>query len=968
LKLEEVAEMAENTLRQLADHGQSVWYDNLSRDLISSNGLRELIDLGVVGVTANPTIFEQAVSGSDAYDLEIASLSREGLSDEEIYDRLIVEDVRAACDILGEVHRRSGGRDGYVSLEVAPRLAHDTAATVAAAQRYRQLVGRENLMIKIPATPEGVPAIEEAIAQGLNVNVTLIFAVDRYREVMEAYCRGLERRLEVGSDLSGIRSVASFFVSRVDTEVDRRLDRLAEGADGDRARQLAAAHGTAAITNAALAYLAFEEVMRGPRFASLQEAGAHLQRPLWASTSTKNAAYRDVLYCEELIAPDTVNTMPPASVRAFLDHGRVRDSLREHLPQAEANRAHLARLGIDLADVTRLLEEQGVASFAASMDKLLSEVGGKRASLGGGRVVASPRTRFIATATTATLELGSTTAPVEEAATRLAATQASSRLVARDISLWPGDEAQREEMRHRLGWLDEPRRQQEAIARLKGHRSWVRDRGFRQALLVGMGGSSLCPDVLSKTFGAAPGFPELLVLDSTDPDQVSEVASRLELERTLVIVSSKSGGTTETLSHLAYFHDLLEKAVGQSAGEHLVAVTDPGTQLEARARELGFHQVFSANPEIGGRYSALSDFGLVPAATIGVDLDQLLAAALAMAEACSAPQGSPGEQLAAVLAGSAASGRDKVTIVADPDLDALPVWIEQLLAESTGKEGRGLVPVVDEPIMEVAAYGADRLFIHLESGSANPDPKITAWLQELVRADQPVVHLPTPHLLDLGAEFYRWEVATALAGSLLQIDPFDQPNVQESKDNTARLLAEYQAHGRLPEPDYDLESGPLQLTGCPGSADLDSALRQWLAGVGRGWYIAVMAYLPMRPGHPEDEEEIARLRRALTQATGCATTFGFGPRFLHSTGQLHKGGPATAAFLQITGSHRTAPAIPGGAYDFAILQAAQALGDYLSLTGRGRRVLRVNLQDVGAGLLELTLGLERLLAPVGGSR
>ena len=958
--------MAENTLRQLADHGQSVWYDNLSRDLISSNGLRELIDLGVAGVTANPTIFEQAVSGSDAYDVEIAGLSREGLSDEEIYDRLIVEDVRAACDILAGVHRRSGGRDGYVSLEVAPRLAHDTAATVAAAQRYRQLVGRENLMIKIPATPEGVPAVEEAIAQGLNVNVTLIFAVERYREVMEAYCRGLERRLAAGLDVSGTRSVASFFVSRVDTEVDRRLDRLAEGADADRARQLVAAHGTAAIINAALAYLAFEEVMRGPRFAALRGAGAHLQRPLWASTSTKNPAYRDVLYCEELIAPDTVNTMPPSSIRAFLDHGRVRDGLREHLPQAEANRAHLAELGIDLDDVTKLLEEQGVASFAASMDKLLAEVGGKRASLGAGRVVASPRTRFIATATTARLELGSTTAPVEEAAARLAASRATARLVAKDISLWPGDEAQREEMQHRLGWLDEPRRQQEAISRLKEHRSWVRDRGFRQALLVGMGGSSLCPDVLAKTFGAAPGFPELLVLDSTDPDQVSQLASGLDLERTLVIVSSKSGGTTETLSHLAYFHDLLVKAVGEKAGEHFVAVTDPGTPLEAKARGLGFHQVFSANPEIGGRYSALSDFGLLPAATIGVDLDQLLAAALAMAEACSLAEGSPGEELAAVLAGAAASGRDKVTIAADPDLQALPVWIEQLLAESTGKEGRGLVPVVDEPMMEVAAYGADRLFIHLESGSANPDPKITAWLRELVGVDQPVVHLPAPHLLDLGAEFYRWEVATALAGSLLQIDPFDQPNVQESKDNTARLLAEYRSRGRLPEPNYDLASGELQLTGCPGAADLDSALRQWLAGVGRGWYVAVMAYLPMRPGHPEDPEEIARLRRALTLATGCATTFGFGPRFLHSTGQLHKGGPVTAAFLQITGSHHTAPAIPGGDYDFATLQSAQALGDYLSLTGRGRRVLRANLKDVGAGLLELTLGLERLLAPVGG--
>ena len=960
--------MAENTLRQLAEHGQSVWYDNLSRDLIRSNGLKELIDLGVVGVTANPTIFEQAVSGSDAYDPEIADLARDGLSDEEIYDRLIVDDVQAACDLLAPVHRDSGGRDGYVSLEVAPRLAHDTVATVAAAQRYRQLVGRENLMIKIPATPEGVPAVEEDIAQGLNVNVTLIFAVARYREVMEAYCRGLERRLETGLEVSATRSVASFFVSRVDTEVDRRLDRLAEGADPERAAELAAAHGTAAITNAALAYRAFEEVMMGPRFARLRAAGAHLQRPLWASTSTKNPAYRDVLYCEELIAPDTVNTMPPASVSAFLDHGRVRDSLREHLARVGASYGRLTQLGIDLDDVTRLLEEQGVASFAASMNKLLAEVGGKRASLGAGRVVASPRTRFIATATSARLELGSAARAVEEAAARLAAARATARLMGADVSLWPGDSTQREEMGRRMGWLDEPRRQQAESARLKVHRSWVRDRGFRQALLVGMGGSSLCPEVLSQTFGAAPGFPQLIVLDSTDPDQVTEVTNQLELDRTLLIVSSKSGGTTETLSHLDYFHGLLQGAVGEQAGEHCVAITDPGTPLEARARELGFHAVFSANPEIGGRYSALSDFGLVPAATIGVDIDQLLAAALAMAEACAAPGASPGEQLAAVLGGAAAIGRDKVTIVADPDLAALPIWIEQLLAESTGKEGRGLVPVVGEPLMEASTYGADRLFVHLESEAANPDPRISSWLAELAKGDQPIVHLPTPHLLDLGAEFYRWEVATALAGSLLQIDPFDQPNVQESKDNTVRLLEEYQTSGHLAEPHFDLEVGSLQLTGCAGAGDLDGALRQWLAGVGRGWYIAVMAYLPMRPGHPEDAAEIERLRAALSRATRCATTFGFGPRFLHSTGQLHKGGPATAAFLQITGAHRAAPRIPGRAYDFATLQAAQALGDYQALAGRGRRVLRVHLLDVGAGIRELAAGLDRLLQPVGGPR
>lgn len=962
--------MAENTLKELAEHGQSVWYDNLSRELLRKGGLARLIEQGVVGVTANPTIFEHAVSGSDAYDSEIEALARAGRTDEEIYDQLIVEDVQAACDLLRPVYDRSQRRDGYVSLEVAPRLARDTERTVAAAQRYWQMVGRPNLMIKIPATREGVPAVEEAIARGLNINVTLIFAVARYHEVMDAYCRGLERRLEAGLPVDGIHSVASFFVSRVDTEADGRLDRLMTDADPERMARLKAARGTAAIANAAAAYNAFLEVVQGPRFAGLAARGATRQRPLWASTSTKNPEYRDVLYCEELIARDTVDTMPPVSVDAFLDHGRVRDSLAEHLPHAQERLDALDRLGVDMADVTRVLEEKGVASFAESMDKLLGEVRSKREKLAGGGVVPSPRTRFIASVTGAVPRLGELSSPVQEARKSLRDQRTVERLLQHDPGLWPGDAQQRDEITRRLGWLGEPARQQGALDRLREHRSWVSDQGFEAAVLVGMGGSSLCPEVLRQTLGAGPGFPELTVLDSTDPDQVAAVAGQIDLARTLLLVASKSGGTTETLCHLEYFYDLLRGALGERVGDHFVAITDPGTGLERRAKELGFHQVFSANPEIGGRYSALSDFGLVPAATLGVDLDQLLAGAVAMAQACSEDTGAddenPGAQLAAVLAGCAAEGRNKVTIFADRGLAGLPIWVEQLLAESTGKLGKGLVPVVDEPLLPARDYGPDRLFVHLHLEGSPGSEELVAATDALADAGHPMVRIPTAHLLDLGAEFYRWEVATALAGSLLGIDAFDQPNVQESKDNTQKLLTEYGSTNSLPEPTPDLTTADgLHLTGCPGAPDLDGALQQWLSGVGPGWYLAVMAYLPMRRDHPEDLEEIARLRRALTAASGCATTFGFGPRFLHSTGQLHKGGPSTAAFLQITGGHRQDVRIPGRPFSFGVLQRAQALGDYQALTSRGRKVLRVHLDAVGPGLEALIAATERLLAPVG---
>ncbi|HEY6537411.1 MAG TPA: transaldolase, partial [Candidatus Dormibacteraeota bacterium] len=614
-------------------------------------------------------------------------------------------------------------------------------------------------------------------------------------------------------------------------------------------------------------------------------------------------------------------------------------------------------------------EVKGVESFASSMEKLLQEIGAKRVSFAGQGLVASPRTQVSSTVVRAEIEAGTAGHAVAEAEAELQRSRATGRLWGRDTTLWPGDEAARQEMAVRLGWLDEPQRQRSAVAALHSHSAWVRDQGFSHAVLVGMGGSSLCPDVLRQTFGVRPGFPDLIVLDSTDPDQVQAVVERIDVAHTLLLVASKTGTTMETLAHCSFFYSLLQGAMAEEVGDHCIAVTDPGSELEKVAHKLRFHQVFSANPEIGGRYSALSDFGLVPAATMGIDVDQLLVGAVSMAEACFpegtvAPDRSPGAQLAAVLAGCAAVGRDKVTISADPELAELPTWIEQLLAESTGKGGHGLIPVVGEPRVEPREYGGDRLFVQLDLEGDRRDPETEAWIASLKAAGHPVVRIPTAHLLDLGAEFYRWEVATALAGSLIGIDPFDQPNVQESKDNTARLLQGWEQDRRLPEPAIDLIDGAVRVAGAPGAQSLEQALLGWIEGLGPPWYLGVMAYLPLRMDHPEDAERISRVRAGLIRATGCATTFGFGPRFLHSTGQLHKGGPETAAFLQITGVHRSDLAIPERAYTFGTLQQAQALGDYQALTQRGRRVLRVRCEDVDRGLEQLTQVVERLLLPV----
>ncbi len=969
--------MSETPIQQLAAFGQSVWYDNLSRRLLQDGELSRLIGLGVVGVTANPTIYQHALAeGQGVYDAEVGRLARLGRSAGEIYDQLIVEDVRSACDELRSVYDATGGRDGYVSLEVAPALAHDTDGTVGAAARYWGAVARPNLMIKIPATPEGVPAISATLARGINVNVTLIFAARRYQAVMEAFCAGLEARLDAGQPVEGIHSVASFFVSRVDTEVDRRLTALAEAPGADRAG-LEALMGRAAIANAKLAYQEFERVFRGGRFARLRAAGVAVQRPLWASTSTKNPRYRDVVYCEELIGPDTVNTMPPISIEHFMDHGRPRASLQEDPAGAGRTVAELARAGVDLDEVTALLETQGVASFAASMEQLLQEIEAQRQAAVAGPLTPAPRARVgaVPTPTRARLQ-GRVATAVGDAAARLGELDAEARLRRRDPSLWTADRDRQAAIAERLGWLGEPAARREGIEELRRFATFVRDQGFSAAVLVGMGGSSLCPDVLRRTFGVQPGYPDLTVLDSTDPDQVARVLAAVDPAHTLLIVSSKSGTTTETLSHCRCFMARWRSVLGADAGGHAVAVTDPGTPLEALARELGFATVFRATPTIGGRYSALSHFGLVPAAAMGIAIDHLLASAQAMVEACHmsevpGPVGAaaggghpPGSVLAAILGGCAAVGRNKVTLVADPGVGAIGTWIEQLLAESTGKEGRGLVPVTDEPVGAPEVYGADRVFVHVRLESDPEDAGLAQRLEALTGAGHPVVTVTMGNPLDLGAEFVRWEVATALAGALLGIDPFDQPNVQESKDNTGRLLDEFAATGRLPEPAPELEVDGLALTGAGGATSLEEALAGWLHQVAPPTYLACMAYAPM--GEPELAAALARLRVALRARSRCATTVGYGPRFLHSTGQLHKGGPAGAAFLQITTDHAATVAIPGAPYDFGTLQAAQALGDYQALVQRGRRVVRVHCHEAAVGVDRLAAALEASAAAVPG--
>ena len=909
-------------IRELKKIGQSLWLDNIRRQLITSGELARLRDEGVTGVTSNPTIFEKAVSGSTDYDEAMVRLVRGGKKPEEMLWELMVEDIQAAADVFRSVHEKTKARDGYVSIEVSPVVANSTKRTIAMAEELRTRTRRPNVMVKIPATKAGLPAIQDQVSRGHNINVTLIFSVDRYAEVVEAYISGLERYHKAGGDLRKVAGVASFFVSRVDTKVDKILtEKIALSTDPAQKRQLERLYGKAAIANSKLAYERYQHLFSGPRWDVLRKAGAQTQRCLWASTSTKDPRYPDTYYVEELIGPDTVDTIPPATLAAFREHGEARRSLDENVELAKRQLKQLADVGVDLDQVTRELEIEGVDAFSKSFVALIDALRKESQKIKAGK---GPRQWY---------SLGALQPKVDARVAQLQKEDAPRRLWAKDSTLWTSDPAKRGEIRDRLGWLTVGEKMLEHIAEF---RQLARDgRTYSDVVLLGMGGSSLCPDVMRHTFGSSKGHPRLHVLDTTDPATILAVRSKIDIQDTLFIVASKSGQTTETLSHFAYFWEQVnENGRAGAAGRHFAAITDPGTSLEKLAKDHGFRWIFRNPPDIGGRYSALSYFGLVPAALIGVDVAEMLERSIEMAHSCadSVPvDKNPGVWLGAVMGELALGGRNKVTLIASPKVRTFGYWVEQLIAESTGKQGKGIVPVEGEPLGKPAVYGDDRLFVYIRMDGDPPHRAV----QALEKAGQPVVTLTLGDKLDLGGEFLRWEIATAIAGSILRIDAFDQPNVQESKDNTKKVLAKFRSSGKLP---------PAESV---AAAKSRTAFRALIERAKPGAYLAIMAYTTRTVG---SEAAIAAIRTAVRDKEHVATTAGYGPRFLHSTGQLHKGGPRTGLFLQVVQDDTRDIPIPGQTFSFSILKQAQSLGDLQSLSSRRLPVLRVTLgRGVAAG-------------------
>ena len=941
--------MKENPLLKLEALGQSIWMDFIRRGMISSGQLKQLIEEdGLGGVTSNPSIFEKAIAGSHDYDDAIRALALEDKSIDQIYAALTVEDIQRAADLFRPVHDRLNGADGFVSLEVSPYLAHDTAGTIAEARRLWLAVARPNVMIKVPATAEGLPAIQQLIGEGINVNITLLFGLPRYRQVAEAYIGGLETLAAKGKPLKSVASVASFFLSRIDVLLDPTLEKTM-ASDNSKAALAATLHGEVAIYSAKAAYKIYKEIFESERFGKLKAQGARTQRLLWASTSTKNPAYSDLKYVEALIGPETVNTIPLQTLAAYRDHGKPASRLTNEAEKASENLRRLGEVGIDLDAATQQLEDEGVQKFVKAFDLLMSTLKEKRAA-----ALKEP-------VDVETVNLSGYEKDVNDRIALLEREQFCARLWRKDASLWKADAETQKSIRDALGWLHVAENMEANLDGLIRFTSEIKAAGFRHVLDMGMGGSSLAPLAFQHSFDVSENGLRLIVLDTTDPDTIRKIEREVDLSKTLFIVASKSGTTAEPLAFGEYFYAKVKALKGDRAGENFVAITDPDTPLVKTAKERKFRRTFLNFADIGGRYSALSYFGLLPAALMGVDVGELLVRALRMTHACAScvpAHLNPGLSLGAALGELGRQGRNKVTFIVPRSIATLGMWLEQLLAESTGKEGKGILPVSGEPLGDPSVYGDDRLFVYLRLKSQTED-SLERGVAALREAAHPVVTIELNDPLDFGQEFFRWEIATATAGSILGINPFDQPNVQESKDNTNRLLETVRTQGELPEEKPALVEAPLSLYAPKAAGTIVETLRGFLAQARPGDYVAIMAYLT------EDsaiEKALQAIRLRLRDRLRLATTLGYGPRFLHSTGQFHKGGPNTGLFLQLTSDDAGDLPVPGQPYTFGIFKRAEALGDLEALHKHQRRAIRIHLgADVGKGLAALEQAIKAAL-------
>ncbi len=951
---------------ELAKCGQSPWLDYISRDLIHSGKLRSLVrETGILGVTSNPSIFEKAINQQGGgYDQDIRRLLKAGKRTFEIYDHLTQSDIREACDELMPVYKASGGEHGFVSLEVIPGLAYYEDETVLEAERLFRAVKRPNVMIKVPATPEGIPAVRRLIGKGINVNITLMFSLRHYREVAQAYIAGLQDYAKAGGDVSRVHSVASVFVSRIDSFIDKQLPLIAQDtADPARRARIEALIGKAAISNSRLIYEEFTRLFESAAFKKLKAKGAWVQKVLWGSTSAKNPAFSDLYYVENLVGPDTVNTMPQATLEALLDHGMIQpNTITENLAEAQAAVQELNELGFNLEAIGDQLQRDGARMFCESFDSLMHSL--ERKYIEHKRLKA-PRS-FAVRLDRQTAQSESLLETISEWEHR----GVHERFFARDPIVWKEDPKHQAIINNRLGWLHAAEWMLGRLYELEELTIECAREGVRDVVLLGMGGSSLAPEVLFSICKPRKGrFPKLHIVDTTDPGSLRELEKRLNLKKTVFIVASKSGTTAETVSQFRYFHEQIKKKVAgrgkpaeilKKAGRQFLAITDEGSWLDSTSRQLAFRRTFVNPSDIGGRFSALSYFGMVPAALAGLPVREILHGAICYLhqaqEETSLNQNSaflPG----IVLGEWAQEGRNKVFFFLSPALASFGAWLEQLIAESTGKEEKGILPLTTGLPASPEQYGKDAAFVLIRMKGEKKPGWLPKW-EKLKRAGNPFMEMEWGNPEQIGAEFLRWEIVTSMAGAVLGINPFDEPNVRESKEATARLLDKLRKTRRLADP-----AGTVRLQGRSAKKNgravkLKNELAQLTASLPERGYVAILAYLAR---NSVNEKKLNRICQKLQAVLGKPVLYGFGPRYLHSIGQLYKGGPRTGGFIQLLIEDRVDFKVPQAHFSFGALKKAQALGDLEAIVDKNLPVVVLQLgRNVDSAFAQLEQAVSKL--------
>lgn len=922
--------------------GQSLWLDNIQRDMFLNGTLSNLIkNYNITGLTSNPSIFEQAITGSKSYDESLRVLLKNSLPIDRIAYSLMVEDIQRACDLFSDIYKKTNGNDGYVSIEIPPTIEKKDEIIKWARDLYTR-VGRSNVMIKIPATDDGILAEEELIKEGINLNMTLIFSTEVYERVLNAYLNAIDFRYKNDLD-TNVFSVASFFVSRIDTEIDNQLDIIAsKEKNPDTPKKILSYKGKAAISNSLIAYSKYLKIFSDENFIRLSRRGFKIQKLLWASTSTKNPNYKDTLYIDELCLKDTINTVPQNTLYSFFDHGTInKKSIDERISNAEEIIKFIISLGVDYNLIMRKLLNDGIYKFLISYNNILKAINEKSKNLNSEEAVIKVYN-----------------SDINNEIKELSDVNFIKRLYKKDATLWKNDPENTKIIKNSLGWLTLPQEHVKTIKEVEDFTSKIlSENQYKYAVLMGMGGSSLAPEVIRSIF-QKDKFLKLYVLDSTNPEWISNVKKEIDIKKTLFIFSSKSGGTIEPNSQFKYFYSELKKKI-KKPGDNFIAITDKGTSLESLAKKYSFKKIFINQGDIGGRFSALSYFGLIPASLCGCDIKKLASSSKDAMDEILTSERNAATVLGSFISKNYLGARDKLTIILPEKMKKFGLWIEQLIAESTGKENKGIVPITTTKILSTDNYDKDRMFVIYQIKNFI-DQNTEAMANNLISSGFPVLKIYINDLYEIGKEFYRWEIATSISGYFMKINPFNQPDVESSKQLAKKLLEKDNFDIK---PINHSKTCKLYLANIEFKDEVKNYEQLFIELFNQkqeGTYYSICAYLE---NSDRVETILENLSHLITRATQSACIYNYGPRYLHSTGQLFKGGANNGIFVILTTKPKKDIKIAGEKYTFGKLCISQAKGDFLALKERKRKVVMIHIEgeDCKNKLFSINKKLENLL-------